>query len=399
MLLFIEILLLVIAFSRGWVLGALISFTFLFSAQIFMVEMDIHSKLLSSAIEIVFMLSLITMIAFPRKKKEILCDSCHKNIGNEEFICPHCSAKLTELSQKETIEGDKNKLESLLKNKNDFERIKSILKEQFYPLKYTIESINTPNSYMLKSDKYKNSYIHAKLEGHKLSVESFKTLKPNIEIDEEGLIKTKLSKTEEKSISNKIENSEIKKEENPKKSKLEISSKTYKIGSFIYMSILILGLFIPQTFVPSHGYKILSYVLIWSFAIYLALVTGPHLKEYSIKKNLLGKNMRTEVFSLLYIAVFAYLNAFIFFKTIPLVTQYLPTKERSTRYDINYAQKPNDRAVLACSYALKLQSSSFYGKLCVSKDFYFSDKKHSSIKVFGKKNYFGFYIKGYKSDI
>ncbi len=182
----------------------------------------------------------------------------------------------------------------------------------------------------------------------------------------------------------------------------KISEKTYKLLWFIYTPAIIIGQFSHITFVPSHGYTLFSYLFIWIFAIWLAIVSTPHMQAYTKKKNLLGKNIPSGIMAFLAIILFAHLNALFFFQTVPLITQHISTSDRTTRHAINNKDTRDARAFLACDQYLKLKNSLYYGKLCVTKEFFDSKKEFDrlnhhwdEVNVSGQKNIIGFYINEY----
>jgi hypothetical protein len=150
----------------------------------------------------------------------------------------------------------------------------------------------------------------------------------------------------------------------------KISKKTYKLVWIVYPPAIIIGALSQTTFIPSHGYALFSYVFIWLFSIWLAVVSAPHMQAYMKKKNHFGKNISNEIVSLLAIVVFAHLNALFFFKTVPLITQYVNTYDHTVRYAIKKKGTKPARAFLACDQYLQLEDSFYYGKLCVTKEFF-----------------------------
>lgn len=112
--------------------------------------------------------------------------------------------------------------------------------------------------------------------------------------------------------------------------------------------------------------------------------------------------MSSEIVSLLAIVVFAHLNALFFFKTVPLITQYIDTSDHTTGYAIKNKDTRRTRAFLACDQYLQLEDSFYYGKLCVTKEFFDSKRDFGrlnhhwdKVKVSGQKNVLGFYINEY----
>ena len=99
-----------------------------------------------------------------------------------------------------------------------------------------------------------------------------------------------------------------------------------------------------------------------------------------------------EVMIILTTLLFAHLHAIVLFQTVPYLTRFLPT----TAYNIHTSSKPKERksrAFLACSSALKLSNSFYYGTLCIDSN---RDKKwldhRGPIYLKGEKNIFGFYV-------
>lgn len=70
-----------------------------------------------------------------------------------------------------------------MRNKNDFARIKELLRLQYEPLGYNISDIDKDDSFMLKSESNAQSYIYAKHQNYELIVETFHTAKPTIKTD------------------------------------------------------------------------------------------------------------------------------------------------------------------------------------------------------------------------
>ena len=172
----------------------------------------------------------------------------------------------------------------------------------------------------------------------------------------------------------------------------KISKNAYILFYAIYIPIVMLGAFSHNTFIPSQGYKIFSYILIWILAIWITIVSIPYMKERA-KKQFLGKYIPTELLSLMAVVVFAHFNALLFFKSVPLVTKHFITSEKIVNYPIVSKGTRNNRAILACDQFLKLDSSFYYGKLCISKRIYDAlPNRLGSIKVSEKRNIFGSYI-------
>ncbi|TKI69492.1 hypothetical protein FCU45_05405 [Sulfurimonas crateris] len=188
MLLIFELALFVGAIVRGWVIGAIVALVLLFVAQILMVELNMESKGLSTVIEIIFIISLILMIVFPKKTKNHTCKKCNSIVSEDDFKCKTCGNILKDITQKENITPDKYLLTAILVNQEDFIKIKNKIIEQFKPLGYNIESINKEDTIMLNSETIDKSYVFAKIKGNELSIESFRAEKPNIKIDEKGSI-------------------------------------------------------------------------------------------------------------------------------------------------------------------------------------------------------------------
>lgn len=188
MLLVFELALFVGAIVRGWVVGAIIALVLLFVAQITMVELNIESKGLSTTIEIIFILSLILMIIFPKKQKEYTCTKCNSVVSKDDIKCKTCGELLKDMTPKEDVTKDKYSLRAVLQNKEDFIKVKKKIIEQYKPLGYNKEAINKEGSLMLNSDTIEKTYILAKLQGHELSIESFRADKPNIKINDKGCL-------------------------------------------------------------------------------------------------------------------------------------------------------------------------------------------------------------------
>jgi len=188
MLIIFELALFVGAIVRGWVVGAIAAFILLLAAQIAMVELGIESNGLSTAIEIIFILSLIIMIVFPRKSKVLTCERCNNIVSENDFSCKHCGNPLKNISQEEHITENKYILTAVLQNQEDFVKVKSKIIEQYKSLGYNNKAINKMDTIMLDSDTIEKSYVLAKIKGHELSIEVFRAEKPNIKIDEKGCI-------------------------------------------------------------------------------------------------------------------------------------------------------------------------------------------------------------------
>lgn len=173
---------------------------------------------------------------------------------------------------------------------------------------------------------------------------------------------------------------------------LKISKNVYKLFYAIYIPIVMLGMFSQNTFIPSQGYKTFSYLFIWILAILITIVSIPYMKEKA-KKQFVGKYIPTELLSLMAVVVFAHFNALLFFKSVPLLTKHFITSERVINYPIIRKGTRDNRAILACDQFLKLDSSSYYGKLCIPKRIYdVLPNRLNSIKVSEKRNIFGSYI-------
>ena len=182
---------------------------------------------------------------------------------------------------------------------------------------------------------------------------------------------------------------------------LKISKKTYKLFYRIYFPIVMLGMFSQDTFVPTQGYKTFSYLFIWILSIWITIISTPYMKEKA-KKNFLTKIIPIELLSLMAVVVFAHFNALFFFKSVPLLTKYIATSERTINYPVKYKGVRDKRAFLACDQFIQLENSNYYGKLCVTKKFYdtkrnFDMLKHKwdTVKVFERKNIIGNYIEQY----
>jgi len=165
----------------------------------------------------------------------------------------------------------------------------------------------------------------------------------------------------------------------------KISKKAYKLFYSIYVPIVMLGMF-SKTF---------SYLFIWILAIWMTIVSMPYMKEKA-KKQFLGKHIPTELLSLMAVIVFAHFNALLLFKSVPLLTKHFNTSERTIKYPIISKGVRDNRAILACDQFLKLNSSSYYGKLCVPKRIFdaLPNKLHS-IKVSERRNIIGSYIESH----
>jgi ribosomal protein L40E len=188
MLIILEIALFIGAIVRGWVVGAIIALILLFVAQVAMVELSMESKGLSTIIEIIFILSLILMIVFPKKRKKHICTKCNSAVSKDDFKCKTCGKILKNITPKEIITKDKYSLIVFLQRQEDFVKIKNKIMEQYKPIGYNKESINKEDSIMLTSDTIEKSYISAKIKEHEVSIESFRAEKPNIKVDEKGCV-------------------------------------------------------------------------------------------------------------------------------------------------------------------------------------------------------------------
>lgn len=182
----------------------------------------------------------------------------------------------------------------------------------------------------------------------------------------------------------------------------KILNKTYKLVWIIYPLAIIIGVLSQATFIPSHGYALFSYVFIWIFAIWLVVVSVPHRQAYMEQINHFGKTISKEIVLLLAIPVFAHLNTLLFFNTVPLITQYIDTSDHTAQYTIKNKGTRPARAFLACDQYLQLEDSFYYGKLCVTKEFFDSKRAFNrlnhywdDVEVSGQKNVFGFYIHEY----
>ena len=116
-------------------------------------------------------------------KKDIVCTECKKSIGNEKFSCSNCGNPLTEQKMIETIGDKKYTIKAILRDKNDFVRIKELLRLQYIPLGYNISDIDKDDSFMLKHESNTQSYIYAKRRNHEVVVEVFNATKPTIKTD------------------------------------------------------------------------------------------------------------------------------------------------------------------------------------------------------------------------
>ena len=188
MLIILELALFIGAIMRGWVLGAIVALVLLFVAQIAMVELHMESKGLSTIIEIIFILSLILMIIFSKKRKKHICTKCNSVVSEDDFKCKTCGEILKDITPKEIITKDKYSLKVFLQKQEDFVKIKNKIIEQYKPMGYNNESINTEDSIMLNSDTIEKSYIFAKIKEHEVSIESFRAEKPNIKVDQKGCV-------------------------------------------------------------------------------------------------------------------------------------------------------------------------------------------------------------------
>jgi hypothetical protein len=181
----------------------------------------------------------------------------------------------------------------------------------------------------------------------------------------------------------------------------EISKKKYQIFVFIYFSSNMIGVFSHNTFIPTEGYRIFSYLFIWIFAIWITIISIPNVKE-NLKKDFLGKYVSIEIFSLMSVVVYAHFNALLLFQFVPLITKYIHTSERIMNYPVNDKVTRHKRAFLACDQYIQLDHSFYYGHLCVTKQYYDSKRDHDifnnewdSVKVIEKRNILGNYIVSY----
>lgn len=183
----------------------------------------------------------------------------------------------------------------------------------------------------------------------------------------------------------------------------KISVKAYKVIFPIWTSCVLIGLLSHDTFIPSDGYKTFSYLAMWGLAIWLAIVSAPHMQAHAKRNNLFFKNVPPETRILISTIGIAYVNGFLFFQFIPLITKPLATSEHTAVYQMKSKEFRPQRAFLACDQYLKLNDSFYFGKLCVTKRF-FNQKKsydmiaHSrdTVRVSGYKNTIGFYVDLYQ---
>jgi len=127
-----------------------------------MVEFNIKSKVLSTTVEIIFILSLILMIIFPKKQKEYTCTRYNSVVTKDDIKCKTCGELLKDMTSKEDVTKDKYSLTAVLQNKE--------------------------GTLMLNSNTIEKSYILTRIQGHELSIESFRTDKPNIKINDKGCV-------------------------------------------------------------------------------------------------------------------------------------------------------------------------------------------------------------------
>ena len=67
---------------------------------------------------------------------------------------------------------------------------------------------------------------------------------------------------------------------------LKISKKVYILFHSIYATIIMLGMFSHNAFVPTQGYKTFSYLFIWILSILIITVSFPFIKE-KVKKTMI----------------------------------------------------------------------------------------------------------------
>ena len=185
-MLIIELALIAGAMYRGWLLEAFGLIVLLFLAQVAMVELNLDTKQINLAVELLFMAGLLTMIVYPKKHKVRSCETCGKPLGESTFSCPHCGAALTNETRLEQITEDTYSLTAILKDKNDFETIKNKIISQYTPHGYTNKVIDKAESIMLKNTDIQQSYISAKIKGHEMTLEAFNVERPKIQIESDG---------------------------------------------------------------------------------------------------------------------------------------------------------------------------------------------------------------------
>ncbi len=183
----IELAMMAVAIYRGWRFEALGMLVLLVAAQIIMVEMHHDAQQVNLAVELIFMAVLLLMIVNPKKQpKTRTCAVCEKPLGESDFSCPHCGAALTNETQRETVSENTYTLKTILKDKNDFGRVKEMLLSQYAPHGYTNKVIDKTELFMLKNDEVQQSYVTAKMEGHDLTLEAFNIEQPRIKITSDG---------------------------------------------------------------------------------------------------------------------------------------------------------------------------------------------------------------------
>ena len=173
-----------------------------------------------------------------------------------------------------------------------------------------------------------------------------------------------------------------------------ISSKLYKSIWWSYAFLIFYGGIFHVDFIPSAGYLTLSKWLIWLFAIWFAIVSSPHMNAYARKKNRMEIPFIFNV--IIFTCVFAYVNALIIFETVPTLTAHLPTSSKEIYTTVRNKKIKPTRAFLACAQSFTVKDSMFYGKLCVTKEFFYKKEIGDSISISSEVNLFGSYLISYK---
>lgn len=113
-------------------------------------------------------------------EKDIVCPKCRKSLNNSVFSCTHCGNPLTDETIVETIEKDTYLLKTILRDKNDFVKIKELLKKQYEPLGYTKSVIDREDALMIKNETNLQSYVSVKYENYNFTAEAYNAVHPNI---------------------------------------------------------------------------------------------------------------------------------------------------------------------------------------------------------------------------
>ncbi len=137
-------------------------------------------------------ITLITMIilgSIPSVKyktvyeNDFSCDECGAENYGGTFSCFNCGKPLTEDRFIETIKEDKYKLKAILKDTNDFSKIKELIMKQYKPLGYTKLVIDKEDSFMLNDEPKTQSYVNMKMKDYEITIEAFNTKEPTIIFD------------------------------------------------------------------------------------------------------------------------------------------------------------------------------------------------------------------------